>query len=193
MAVASLKYCLVHVEGISGHDVQLLDNEYGEVTMNDSDAIAPLTGDFPGSKEDQPIVFTYAQMTQVAIRSTAFSDHYVSLDAAGLTHFTPSGGGRVFASTELAVYQTFFLQRNDDGTISFKSTVFSDVYIRLDGSNTARSWEKFCFHKRDSGYKAVVGIESAAFPGRFLRLREEVVNAQGVCGDHEQFEVLEVG
>ena len=179
--------------------------------MNDSDAIAPLTGDFPGSKEDQPIVFTYARMTQVAIRSTAFSNHYVSLDAAGLTQFTPSGGGRVFASTELAAYQTFFLQPNDDGTVSFKSTVFNDVYIRLDGSNivkntsyeggagvvngqyTARAWEKFRFHKRDSGHKAVVGIESAAFPGRFLRLREEVVNAQGACGGHEQFEILEVG
>lgn len=85
--------------------------------------------------EDQPIVFTYARMTQAAIRSTAFLDHCVSLDAAGLTQFTLSGGGRVFASTELAAYQTFFLQPNDDGTMSFKSTAFNDVYIRLDGSN----------------------------------------------------------
>ena len=29
--------------------------------MNDSDVIAPLIGDIPGSKEDQPIVFTYAR------------------------------------------------------------------------------------------------------------------------------------
>jgi hypothetical protein len=56
--VASLKDCLVHVEGVSGHDVQMLENEDGGFTMNDSDAIAHLTGDFPGCKEDQPIVFT---------------------------------------------------------------------------------------------------------------------------------------
>ncbi|EDR00346.1 uncharacterized protein LACBIDRAFT_295821 [Laccaria bicolor S238N-H82] len=53
--VASLKYCLVHVEGVSGHDVQLLENEDAETTLNDGDAIAILTDDFPGSKDDQPI------------------------------------------------------------------------------------------------------------------------------------------
>jgi len=40
--VASSKNCLVHVEGVSGHDVQLLENEDGEVIINDSDAIASL-------------------------------------------------------------------------------------------------------------------------------------------------------
>ena len=61
--VASLKHRLVHVEGVSGNDVQLLETEDGEVTLNDGDAIALLTDDFPGSKEDQPIVFTYTQNT----------------------------------------------------------------------------------------------------------------------------------
>ena len=55
--VASPEYCLV-----SGHDVQLLENE---ITTNDSDAIVPLTGDFPDSKEDQPIVFLYARKTLI--------------------------------------------------------------------------------------------------------------------------------
>ena len=41
----------------------MLENEDGEGTMHDSDAIAPLTGDFPGSKEDQPTVFMYARNT----------------------------------------------------------------------------------------------------------------------------------
>ena len=59
--VASLKDRLVHVEGVSGHDVQLLENEDGEVTLNDGDAIAFLTDNFPGSTEDQPIVFTYTR------------------------------------------------------------------------------------------------------------------------------------
>ena len=59
--VASLKDCLVQVEEVSGHGVQLLENEDGEVTLNDGDAIALLSDNFPGSKEDQPIVFTYAR------------------------------------------------------------------------------------------------------------------------------------
>ena len=53
--VASTEDCLVHVKGVSCHDVQLLENEQGEV------AIAALTGDIPGSNEYQPIVFTYAR------------------------------------------------------------------------------------------------------------------------------------
>ena len=57
--VASLKDYLVNVEGVSGTDVQLLENEDGEVTLNDGDAIALLTNDFPGSREDQPMVLTY--------------------------------------------------------------------------------------------------------------------------------------
>ena len=56
-----MKDRLVHVEGVSGNDVQLLVNEDGEVTLNDGDAIILLTDDFPGSKEDEPIVFTYTR------------------------------------------------------------------------------------------------------------------------------------
>ena len=59
--VASLKNRLIHVEGVLGHDVQLLENEDGEVSLNDGDAIALLTDNCPGSKEGQPIVFTYAR------------------------------------------------------------------------------------------------------------------------------------
>ena len=59
--VASLKECLIHVEGVLDHDVQLLENEDGEVTLNDGDAIALLAGNCLGSKEGQPIVFTYAR------------------------------------------------------------------------------------------------------------------------------------
>ena len=67
--VASLKERLIHVEGVLGHDVQLLENEDGEVTLNDSDAIALLTDNCPGSNEGQPIVFTYAR--NVSDKTTA--------------------------------------------------------------------------------------------------------------------------
>ena len=59
--VASLKDRLIHVEGVSGHAVELLENDDGEVTLNDSAAIALLTDNCLGSKEGQPIVFTYSR------------------------------------------------------------------------------------------------------------------------------------
>ena len=155
-------------------------------------------------------------MTLVAIRSVASPDHYIGLDANGVSHFTPSGGGQAKTPTYVASYETFSLERNSDGTVSFKSTAFKDVYIRLDGSNvhegtnlssgggvvngqfTAHSWEKFRIHKKESEfhkYKAVVGIESAAFPGRYVRLdaHKGVVNVQGVFKSLEELEILVVG
>ena len=56
-----LKDRLIHEEGVSGHDVELLENDDGEVTLNDGDDIALLTGNCSGSKEGQPIVFTYSR------------------------------------------------------------------------------------------------------------------------------------
>ena len=56
--VAPLKYCLVHADRSR---CSVARTRGGELTMNDSDAIAPLTGHIPGSKEDQTIVFTYAR------------------------------------------------------------------------------------------------------------------------------------
>ena len=44
--------------------------------MNDSDVIAPLTGDIPGSKEDQPMIFTSARKSSdrtMEAESSSFS------------------------------------------------------------------------------------------------------------------------
>ena len=84
--VASLKDCLVHVEGVPGHDVQLLENEDGEVILNDGDVIALLSDNFPGSKEDQPIVLTYARNASdktTAPESLSFSKHLTATSSWG--------------------------------------------------------------------------------------------------------------
>ena len=81
--VASLKDRLIHVEGVLGHDVQLLENEDGEVTLNDGDVIALLTDNCPGSKEGQPIVFTYARNASDKMttpESPSFSKRLTSTD-----------------------------------------------------------------------------------------------------------------
>ncbi|KIJ95559.1 hypothetical protein K443DRAFT_11279 [Laccaria amethystina LaAM-08-1] len=54
--VSSLKNCIIKSEDLSGHNVQLFEDEGSESAMNDSD---PLFSDtFPGFIEDRPIAIT---------------------------------------------------------------------------------------------------------------------------------------
>jgi hypothetical protein len=57
--VSSLKNRIIKSEVVSGHSVQLFEDEGSESAMNDSDALTLLSDTFPGLKEDQPIAFTY--------------------------------------------------------------------------------------------------------------------------------------
>jgi len=43
--------------------------------------------------------------------------------------FTGTGGGTVNTQTYIGTYETYTLVVNDDGTISFKSTVFDNVFL----------------------------------------------------------------
>ena len=155
-------------------------------------------------------------MVQVAIQSVRFPNRYVRLDGTGVTSITASGGGTVSAATFIGTYETFTLVVNSGGTVSFKSTVFSDVFLRLDGTGvaagqnlpngggrvnaqfTARSFERFKIHPKPGHagtFQGIVGIESAAFPGRYLRLDGSTgtVNVQGVFEAYEEFKILVVG
>jgi hypothetical protein len=104
---------------------------------------------------------------------------------------------------------------NDDETVSHKSTVFNNVFLRLDATGVAgqnlasgggtvnaqyiaRSLERFEIHKKDDPagkYQGIVGIELAASPGRYLRLNGtgNKVNVQGVFKTYEVFKILLVG
>ena len=57
--VACFKDFIIRSEGISGHNVQLLENEGSESAMNDDDALTLLADMFPGYIADQPIAITY--------------------------------------------------------------------------------------------------------------------------------------
>ncbi|KIJ91840.1 hypothetical protein K443DRAFT_14055 [Laccaria amethystina LaAM-08-1] len=155
-------------------------------------------------------------MVKVAIQSVQFPNHYVRLDGKGVTSFTGTGGGTVNTQTYIGTYETYTLVENDDGTVSFKSTVFDNVFLRLDASGvtagqnlasgggtvnaqyTARSLERFKIQKQADAagtYQGIVGIESAASPGRYLRLDGSAnkVNVQGVFKTYESFKILDVG
>jgi hypothetical protein len=156
-------------------------------------------------------------MVLVAIQSVASPNHYVRLDGQGVTHLTGPGGGTVNVQTFIGTYETYTLVENDDKTVSFKSTVFNNVFLRLDATGVAAGvigpgggivnaqytapkggLERFKIHKKDDPagkYQGVVGIESAASPGRYLRLDANTnkVNVQGVFKALEEFKILVVG
>jgi len=65
-------------------------------------------------------------MVQVAIQSVRFPNRYVRLDGQGVTSFTGSGGGTVNTQTYIGTYETYTLVVNNNGTVSFKSTIFNN-------------------------------------------------------------------
>ncbi|KAF9472331.1 hypothetical protein BDN70DRAFT_887113 [Pholiota conissans] len=157
-------------------------------------------------------------MSLIAIQSVAFPGRFLRIDGTGITGFVGTGAGTVNTQTFASAWETFTLQRNDDGTVSIKSTAFPNVYLRMDATGVAQNTEvsggggvvnaqfqanageKFRIHKKETApgqTKGVVGIESALSPGRFLRLDGRttagIVNVQGKFESYEEFEILVVG
>ncbi|KAM6493130.1 hypothetical protein JOM56_011264 [Amanita muscaria] len=156
-------------------------------------------------------------VTRVALHSKAFPDKYLRMDGQGVVKFVGSGGGKVNTQTFIGTFETFILEPQSNGTVSFRSTVFNDVYLRLDGANVKQgddllngggvvncqfgslTSEKFKIVQKKPAnpnqYAGIVGIESNEFPGRFLRVNgaKDEVNVQGVMGSFEEWEILVVG
>ena len=57
--VSSLRSRLLQAEEASNQVVQLFEDDCGETTMNDADAIALSSADYPGIKEDEPMAIVY--------------------------------------------------------------------------------------------------------------------------------------
>lgn len=149
----------------------------------------------------------------VVIGSVTFSGVYLRLDGTGVT--TPSGPGGGVANCQYSAgpYETFNLIQNPDGTISFGSTAFPNVFLRLDGAGltqpsgegggtvnaqyTAGPYEKFVLVPNDDGTQS---IASTVFPNVYLRLDGRgvtqptgpgggVVNGQFGIGPWEKFQI----
>ena len=58
------KNCIIKSEDVSGHNVQLFENEGSESAMNDSDALTLLSDTFPGFTEDRPVAIIYESGTK---------------------------------------------------------------------------------------------------------------------------------
>lgn len=159
----------------------------------------------------------------VLIRSAESPIRYVVLNGSGINKFESAGSGKVenlegrfFPDTAVFILETF-----GDGTIAFKSAIFPNVYLRLDGSAAPagtlvgpgfgivnaqfgrRSYETFKIVPAPVGVPRIfpplhaptVAIESVAFPGRFLRLEAgtAVVNVQAVAAVFEHLEIVVLG
>jgi hypothetical protein len=138
------------------------------------------------------------------------------MDGTGVTEPTGPGGGVVNCQYTAGPWETFALERNDDGTFSFRSMAFPNVFLRMDGTGvvsptgpgggvvncqyTAGPWEKFKISIVESSEANgnIVTIESNAFPNVFLRLDGTgvtkptgpgggVVNCQYTAGPWEKF------
>ena len=57
--VSSLKNRIIIFEDLSGHEVQLFEDEGSESAMNDSDALTFISDTFPGYTEERPVAITY--------------------------------------------------------------------------------------------------------------------------------------
>ena len=149
------------------------------------------------------------QYTKVGIKSNAFGK-YVSLNGTGVNQTRDAGWPNTVSTMgHLKSWEIFNLHRNDDGTVSFEASVFPKAYLRLDGTGVtagstsdggtvnaqfgAFGWEKFHIRRTDDT-TGIVAIESAAFPGRYLRADSgNKLNVQGSVMGWEKFEIEVVG
>jgi hypothetical protein len=144
----------------------------------------------------------------VAIRGRT-SQKWVSLDARNFTQFAGDGGGSTSLQSHVQAWEIFRLRELGNGTVAFESSAFPNAYLRLDGTNVKQGtahpggagkvnaqigighWEQFTIQRKTDA--ATLGIQSKQFPGRYLRASGNTVNAQGVWGGDEEFEIQVLG
>ena len=155
---------------------------------------------------------------KLSIESAHFPGVFLRLDGTGLSpaHKPPNGGGVVNCQQGASEWEKFRLVQLEGNVTTIESVQFPGVYIRMDGSSVkskqlngggvvnaqvgAQAWEKFKLHPSGEGK---VTIESAQFPGVFLRMDGRnvprggngggVVNCQWGAGEWEQFKIHGIG
>ncbi|PVF96360.1 hypothetical protein CPB86DRAFT_737077, partial [Serendipita vermifera] len=133
-------------------------------------------------------------MSLVAIRSSS-TGKYLSLNATGMDHTLPDGGGSMSLQPHVGGWEMFKLIHLGGGTVAFESSTFRNVYLRFDGFPIEAGktygdgagkvngqwdlgpWEQYNLKiKKDTGN---IALESKQFPGRFVRATGTTVNGQG--------------
>ncbi|GAB3157420.1 hypothetical protein GCM10027290_58250 [Micromonospora sonneratiae] len=135
--------------------------------------------------------------TPITIQSTFFPNVYLRMDGTGVTTFTGPGGGTVNCQFGAGPLEKFKLHTQADGSFSFESVTFPNVYLRMDGTGLpaitsgpgggtvncqfgAEPFEKFKLHAQADGS---FSFESAtAFPNAYLRMVGSGVTASTDSG-----------
>jgi hypothetical protein len=129
--------------------------------------------------------------TPITILQTAFPNRYLRMDGTGVTTSTNAGGGIVNCQYGTDRLTSFKVRAQTDGSYSFESVAFPNVYLRMDGSGVvaqsgggtvncqyspppAGPYERFIAHAQTDGS---FSFESAAFPNVYLGM-----NGSGVSG-----------
>ena len=110
--------------------------------------------------------------TPITIRSTAFANVYPRLDGSGVTSSTDYGGGKVNCQFNAGANEKYKVRAQTDGSYSFESAAFPNVYLRLDGSGvtsnvstgggqvncqfSAGAYEKFVLNMADQDVAFVI-------------------------------------
>lgn len=136
----------------------------------------------------------------ITIRSTAFANVYLRMDASGVTAFAGSGAGTVncqFSAGSPGPYERFRLRRQTDGTYSIQSEAFPNAYLRLDGTGVTSqtvngggtvncqfnsNGGQYERYKLNANADGSFSLESAAFPNVFLRMKADGVTSPTDAG-----------
>ncbi len=150
------------------------------------------------------------------IESIQFPNVFLRVDGTGVNAAVGPGGGTVNCQFGAGPYEKLRFVDQGDGSVAIASVQFPNVCLRLDGHGVTSfagagagvvncqfgvgPWEKF--RLRDQGGQTL-SIESAAFPGVFLRLDGTnihafagagagVVNCQFGAGPYEKFRLRQM-
>ncbi|KAF8437741.1 hypothetical protein BGX38DRAFT_1211476 [Terfezia claveryi] len=140
-------------------------------------------------------------MAPVVAIASKNREFYLSLLGENTHEYNEFGSGKAETRNWAQAWEFFLLHYNDDGSVSFESQAFPNVYLRLSGhDNTvnaqfgAREWEKFNIVRKPAsfdGYAGAVGIKSKAFPGKFLSIASDgAVRVAEGFGQAEEFEIV---
>ncbi|WP_330182039.1 hypothetical protein OHB26_37885 [Nocardia sp. NBC_01503] len=135
--------------------------------------------------------------TPITIRSTAFSNVFLRMDASGVTAPADFGGGTVNCQYGAGAYERYRVRPQSDGSYAFESVAFPKVYLRMDGSGVTSQtesgggtvncqygagpgpYEKYHASPQTDGS---FSFESMAFPKVFLRVNGTGVTANTSTG-----------
>lgn len=157
-------------------------------------------------------------MPFIAFRSSRFPHAFLRMDGTGVTQPTNSGSGVVNCQYGIGPLETFEKIENADGTVSFRSVAFDNVFLRLDGTGVTHfvgtgagtvncqygcgPFERFHlvpgYEKPDTH-----GLKAATFDNVFLRLDGTGVNKFEAGGSgvvncqfgeliYETFDIIEI-